>query len=175
MEDHKNEVSGAFCLKLNGFKSSYRVGGPWKYASLYCFFSPNAEQGSLQTYLIHVMARMKQAAQASFIITVKYHHLFLKWKMKLVTKFGCKIMSDSWTEFRKECFLQSVFNLYKCFTLTLSLCICNPLKLSTFPNLPYTCGKIYVSFWIELHCCTLWLFPDMWHNSHGFLYTIFLW
>lgn len=56
---------------------------------------PSADRGSFQISFIPILARMQQAAQVSSILTVKYHHLFQKGRMRYVPRFGWTLLQDN--------------------------------------------------------------------------------
>lgn len=100
------------------------------------FAHSSADIGSFQISFIHILARMQQAAQVSSILTMKYHHLFQKGRMRHVPRFGWTLLQDNvWflDSDSKENAFTSCFQPLGVFTPNFFF-ICNPSKLLYSPN-----------------------------------------
>lgn len=138
---------------------------------------PSADRGSFQISFIPILARLRQAAQVSSILTMKYHHLFQKRRMRYVTRFGWTLLQDNvWfldSDSQENAFT-SCFQSLGVFTPNFFF-ICNPSKLLYCPIFSIPTKRRVWAF--------EWLFQ--WLDSmavlllvtylHDFSFEIFLW
>lgn len=127
------------------------------------FAHSSADIGSFQISFIHILARMQQAAQVSSILTMKYHHLFQKGRMRYVPRFGWTLLQDNiWflDSDSKENVFTSCFQPLGVFTPT-SFSYVTPQNFY-IPQTPLFLPKDECELW---NCCyngkTLWLFSYM--------------
>lgn len=136
---------------------------------------PSADRGSFQISFIPILARMQQAAQVSSILTVKYHHLFQKRRMRYVTRFGWTLLQDNvWfldSDSKNNAFT-SCFQSLGVFTPNFFF-ICNPSKLlyspiSTIPTKRHVWAFEWLFQWLDSLAVLLLIIYD-------FSYANFLW
>lgn len=150
----------------------------WSQKVCIAFAHPSADIGSFQISFIHILGRMQQAAHVSSILTVKYHHLFQKGRVRYVPRFGWTLLQDNvWflDSDSKENAFTSCFQSLGVFTPNFFF-ICNPSKLlyspiSTIPTKRWVWAFELLLQWLD--SLTVLLHVIYFHDiSYIFLWSL---